>query len=391
MDDALIRYSKKKIMRMLLFPLRLLKVKKNKVLLINDLGYNYAANPKAVAEELLKLPEGTYELVYSVRSPELYRDMEQGKIRFVRYRSIAYYYHAMTAKVLLSNSGGYSFLPLKKRQVVINTHHGGGAYKKAGLDMYEDTPLFRKDLMLTSRSTTRFLSTNRRFTEAISASYLIEKEKFWEIGMPRNDQMLHLDKGKRDQIRAKLGIKDNQKLVLYAPTYRKPNDNYFKDSIAIDYGIDCSSVCRSLETRFGGQWIFGYRLHPCIVDRSGIIPEDTLDLCDYEDMQDLLVAADAMINDFSSSMWDFMLTGKPCFTYAKDLEHYVATTEVYTPVAEWPFPQSTTNEELVGSIIEFDEESYRIACQKHYESLGGCETGQAAELVAKYIYDKCYN
>ncbi len=378
-------------MRIILFPLRILKVKKNKVLLINDLGKNYAANPKSVAEELLKSQEGAYKLVYSVENPKLYKDVAKGKIRFVRYQSFAYYYHAMTSKVLVSNSGGYSFLPLKKKQVVINTHHGGGAYKKAGLDMYEDTPLFRKDLMLTARSTTRFLSTNKRFTEVISKSYLIEKEKFWEIGMPRNDQLLNPDEKRRADIRKRLGLSDTQKLVLYAPTYRKIDDNYFKDSIAIDYGVDCSSVCRALETRFGGEWVFGYRLHPCVINRSGIIPKEALDLCDYEDMQDLLLAADAMINDFSSSMWDFMLTGKPCFTYAKDLEHYVATTEVYTPVAEWPFPQSTTNEELIKSILEFDEEQYQLDCQGHYNALGGCETGQATKLVAEYIYDKCYD
>lgn len=57
-----------------------------------------------------------------------------------------------------------------------------------------------------------------------------------------------------------------------------------------------------------------------------------IDLTDYEDMQELLLAADAMINDFSSSMWDFMLTGNPSFMYAVDLPHYVETTEVYTPV-----------------------------------------------------------
>ncbi len=388
MGDAFKRYSKKIIMRTVLLPLRLLPVKKNKVLLINGLSGKYAANPKVVAEELLKSQPGTYELYFSVHDPAQYESI-QG-IRFLRYQSLAYYYHAMTAKVLLSNSGGYSFLPLKKSQVVINTHHGGGAYKKCGKDMYEDTPLFRKDLRLHAKNTTVFLSTNRRFTQVISNSYLIEKEKFWEIGMPRNDQLLHIDEAKRAQIRKQLGLQEGEKLVLYAPTYRKVNDNYFKDSIAIDYGVDCDRICKALSIRFGGLWRFGYRLHPCVVNRSGIIPEDALDLCDYEDMQDLLLAADAMINDFSSSMWDFMLTGKPCFTYAADLQHYVATTQVYTPVSQWPFPQSTNNDELEKTILEFDEESYLAACKGHYEDLGGCESGQAGKLVAEYIYEQCH-
>ncbi len=388
MDDALLRYGKKMAMRIALFPLRLLGVKKNRVLLINGLAKNYGDNPKAVAEHLLQQNKGL-DLWFAVNDPEKYRDMEFRGIRFVKYDSFAYYKICMTSQVLLSNSGGYSYVPLRKRQVVINTHHGGGAYKKVGRYVYEDTPLFRKDLRLNAKAVTRFLSTCTRFTEIIADSFLIEKEKFWEIGMPRNDKLLRSFDDERQVIRDRLGLKDGQKLVLYAPTYRKAADNYFKDSVAIDYGIDCDRVCRAMEQRFGGHWKFGYRLHPCITDRSGIIPETALDLCDYPDMQELLLAADAMINDFSSSMWDYMLTGRPSFLFAVDLAHYIATTDVETPVDQWPFPKSTNNDELERTILEFDEARYLADCKAHYEALGGCESGKATKLVAEYIYKQC--
>ena len=114
-----------------------------------------------------------------------------------------------------------------------------------------------------------------------------------------------------------------------------------------------------------------------------------MDLTEYEDMQELLLATDVMINDFSSSMWDFMLTGKPSFMYAIDMKHYIETTEVYTPIEEWPFPKSTNNDELVDSIVSFDEEKYIENCKKHYETLGGCETGHACEQVCKRIAEVC--
>lgn len=390
MDDALLRYSKKIAMRTAMLPLRLFPMKKNRVLLINGLAQNYAGNPKAVAEYLLeRQEEKKLDLWYAVRDPERYRDMESRGIRFVKYNSLKYYITALTSKVLLSNSGGYSYIPLRKSQIVINTHHGGGAYKKVGRYVYEDTPLFRKDLRLSAKAVTVFLSTCTRFTEVISDSFLVEKEKFWEIGMPRNDILLRdFDEG-RQTVRERLGLKEGEKLVLYAPTYRKAKDNYFKDSVAIDYGIDCDRVCKALSKRFGGNWRFGYRLHPSVVNRQGIIPENALDLCDYPDMQELLLAADVMINDFSSSMWDYMLTGRPSFLFAVDLEHYIATTDVETPVSQWPFPKSTNNDELEKTILEFDEDAYRADCHRHYRDLGGCETGRATELVANYIYEKC--
>ena len=107
-------------------------------------------------------------------------------------------------------------------------------------------------------------------------------------------------------------------------------------------------------------------------------------------MQELLCASDAMINDFSSSMWDFMLSGKPSFLFAIDLEHYIKTTEVYTPVDSWPFPKSVNNDQLEKNILEFNEDDYKAACKRHYDELGGTESGEATKLVCERIYNECF-
>ncbi len=388
--DALLRFSKKILMRTMMLPLRLFPVKKNRVVLMNALAQNYGDNPKCVAEYLLQHYPDTYEIIIPVKDTVANAFLTEKGLTVVKYNSLKYFYYALTCQVFLTNSGGFSYLPMSKKQYIINTWHGGGAYKKCGMDMYEDTKLFRKDLKLAGDKTDVFLSTCSRFTEVISASMLTPKEVFWEIGMPRNDAMLHPDTALRQSVREKLGLKDGEKLILFAPTYRKPDDNYFKDSIAISYGVDCDRVCKAMAQRFGGTWRFAYRLHPCVVNRDGLPGGDVMDLSDYPDMQELLLAADAMINDFSSSMWDFMLTGRPSFLFAVDLEHYIKTTQVYTPVEEWPFPRSTNNDDLEKSILNFDESSYAAACRYHYESLGGCETGKATELVCQRIHEVCF-
>ena len=218
---------------------------------------------------------------------------------------------------------------------------------------------------------------------------LISQTKMWEIGMPRNDFLLKGNEILRQSIRKKLQLSNSDRLVLFAPTYRKPNDNYFKDSIAIQYGLDYEKISRALATRFGGNWKFAIRLHPLVTNKKEVNNKNILDLSPYEDMQELLLAADVMINDFSSSIWDFMLTGKPCFIFAKDMKHYIETTEVYTPIKDWPFPMATSNEELVSSILNFDEADYKEKCKRHYSLLGGCESGKATELVCQRIYDVC--
>ena len=388
--DALLRFSKKMIMRTAMLPLCLCPIKKNRVLLMNALAQNYGDNPKSVAEYLLAQYPNEFQIIIPVKDPAANAHLTEKGLTVVKYNSLKYFYYALTSQVFLTNSGGFSYLPMRKKQFIINTWHGGGAYKKCGLDMYEDTPLFRKDLKLAGDQTDLFMSTCQRFTEVVSASMLTPKEVFWGVGMPRNDMMLNPDPALRQAVRERLGLQDGEKLILFAPTYRKPNDNYFKESIAISYGVDCSRVCKAMETRFGGKWRFAYRLHPCVTNRDGLPGGDVMDLSDYPDMQELLLASDAMINDFSSSMWDFMLTGRPSFLFAIDLEHYVKTTQVYTPVEEWPFPSSTNNDDLERTILEFDEADYAAACQRHYEALGGCETGKATQLVCEKIHAVCY-
>ena len=387
--DELKRYVKKLVIRTLLTPLRLLPVKKNRVFLINDLSHKYAGNPKYIAEQLAIDYPGQLEIVVSVKRPEDYDDLRQRGFQVVKFNSWQYFAKAMTSKVFVTNSGGYSYLPLRKSQYAINTWHGGGAYKKCGTDMYSNSPIFRADLKLQARQTGAFLSTCTRFTEEFSRTLIIPKERFWEIGMPRNDMMIHPDESLRQKIREKLGLAEDEKLILFAPTYRKVDDNYFRESIAISYGVDSGRVVKAMEQRFGGKWRFAVRYHPNVVNRQDMNSAGVMDLTDYEDMQELLLAADAMVNDFSSSMWDFMLTGKPSFMFAADLEHYVATTEVYTPVSQWPFPQSVNNDELEKNILTFDEEKYAADCAQHYAASGGCETGEATKLVCRRIGQLC--
>lgn len=387
--DELKRYVKKLIIRMLLLPLRLLPVKKNRVFIINNLSHKFAGNPKYVANYLMQHYGDKLEIVLSVKQPENYAHLRQQGFKIVKFNSLQYFVKAMTSKVFLTNSGGYSYLPMKKKQHAINTWHGGAAYKKCGTDMYSNSPIFRADLKLQARQTGTFMSTCRRFTEEFSRALIIPREVYWEVGMPRNDIMIHPDEALRQQVRWDIGLADDEKLILFAPTYRKVDDNYFRDSIAISYGVDSDRVVKAMEKRFGGKWRFAVRYHPNVVNRQDMHNENVLDLTDYEDMQELLLAADAMINDFSSSLWDYMLTGKPCFIFAADLEHYVATTEVYTPVSQWPYPQAVSNDQLEANILTFDQEKYAQDCKRHYAALGGCETGEATRLVSQRIAQLC--
>lgn len=387
--DEIIRYIKKMAMLVVLTPLKMLPVKRNRIIMDNCLAHNYADNIKPIAEFLIENYRGMFEIFIAVDNEAKYAYLKEKNLKPIKFHSLKYYKIAMTSACFVTNSGGYSYLPLRKCQYVINTWHGGGAYKKIGVDAYSADRFYKNELRLASKKTSMFTATGLLFADLISEALLIPREVFQLVGMPRNDVLVNGNNELREIVRKRIGLKDDEKVVLYAPTYRKVNDNTFGQSIAIEYGIEPDRVCRAMEKRFGGKWRFAIRLHPVVKDLNEFKKYDVLDLTSYDDMQELLLVADAMINDFSSSMWDFMLTGKPSFLFAKDLQHYIETTAVYTPVEEWPFPKSTTNDELERSILEFDNEKYKSDCEKHYSQLGGCETGHATRTVCEEIVKRC--
>lgn len=388
MNTDIIRLIKKELMVCLLFPFRLLPIKSNRIMLVNNLGNKYACNPKYVGEYLNIHYKKKFEIYFAVNKPDKYINVIPDGIKPVRVNSLRYYYLALTSRVFLTNSGMYSYLPIRKSQYVINTWHGGGAYKNIGLDVYPKTKAFIKDTKMKAKKTSVVLSTCKEFSAFYSRAFLLPRNRMWEIGMPRNDLLIHGDEKRKSMVRKRLGLKSGEKLVLYAPTYRKKDGDMFGESVSAEYGIDFQKVVQSLNEKFGGEWVFGFRYHPCIKykEKNEV---GVLDLSNYEDMQELLLVSDVLINDYSSSMWDFALSKKPCFIFAEDIEEYSKTAKLYTPISKWPFPIARNNDEMCENIRNFDNEQYQKKVKKHLKELGCCETGNATKLTAERIFMVC--
>ena len=66
------------------------------------------------------------------------------------------------------------------------------------------------------------------------------------------------------------------------------------------------------------------RLHYMVTDR--LEPPATgaavRDVSAYPDVAELYLAADAMVTDYSSTMFDFAITGKPLLFFTYDLDDY---------------------------------------------------------------------
>ncbi len=75
-------------------------------------------------------------------------------------------------------------------------------------------------------------------------------------------------------------------------------------------------------------------------------------------MQELLVAADVLISDYSSCLPEYVILKKPSFIYAVDLDQYNCSNGFYYPLSVLPSPIAEDNGELASNILRFNEELF---------------------------------
>lgn len=190
-----------------------------------------------------------------------------------------------------------------------------------------------------------------------------------------------MTKKKALEIKSRLGFED-KKLCLYAPTFRN-------SSSTEQYGFDYVRVANALKSKFSGEWVIILRLHPNI-RRFDVknLPSFVKNFSRYDDVQELLCATDVLITDYSSIVYDFMLTDRPAFIYAKDFEDYEKERGFLIDLKETPFPIARNIGELEKNILEFDYNSYTKNVSDFKEKIGSYEDGQAGKRVVSWILEK---
>lgn len=338
-------------------------------------GKKFTCNPKYIYNYILERQDDLKH-VWILEDEENTELAKDSNTLIVRKNTLKFYYHFLTAKVIISNASIPTYLPVRNKQKYVETWHGGGAYKKTGLS-YDRTPLKIKKLKLIAKEIEFFISSSSIFTETKSENHLVDREKFYEIGMPRNDVLFTESEELSNKVKDYYGVARDTKVILYAPTYRtKEDDSKTYEDLNIEALVD------ALKSKFGGEWVVFTRMHYYLNEK--IQYKDAINVSAYDDMQELMLATDVLITDYSSVMWDFSLTRKPAFVFAPDLEEYEKNRSFFTPPEKWPFTVSRTNEDLSKTIEQFDQDAHELRIEKHHKNQGSFEKGNATEKV----YDK---
>lgn len=358
----------------------LIPINPNKIVICNFFGKGYGDNGKYITEEIISR-NLDYEVVWLLKKELMKNSKFPDQVRPVKNESVKAIYELSTSKFWVDNSRKYFFPPKKKGQIYIQTWHSSVGIKKIEGDAEEYLSkeyikVAKKDSKITDVMTSGSQFNSERFRRAFWFNKII-----LNIGTPRNDILINPDKNKKEEIKKKLGVNQENKIMLYAPTFRRYTSTN-------DQGLDINEIQSSLEKKFGGEWTTIIRYHPNLTKDSRFTQqyEHAINASNYDDMQELLLITDCLITDYSSVMFDFCLLMKPCFLYVPDLlEYYKRERALNFNLNELPFLVSEDLQSLNEKILSFNDQSYREEVKLFLDKIGSYENGHASKLFIDFI------
>lgn len=357
------------------------EIENNKIFIMTyDNEFN--CNPKYIANELIrrKLPVDIVWAVSSLKSPHIEEFPKQ--IRLVKRGSYEMFEEQASAKVWIDNALNCVWfeMPKKKGQIYFNTWHGSLGIKRLSGNrtwMWHARYCDKK---------TDYCITNSSFEENVFRDTFWPHVNFLKFGHARNDILFADSEEKRiikDKVCTFYNLPKNVNIFLYAPTFR---DNGSQDAFLVDY----DEIRQALFSRFGGEWVVLARAHFKNLRNENKIKKDVswvLDGTLYRDMQELMIAADVGLTDYSSWAYDFVLTRKPLFIYAPDIDKYDQMRGFYYPISSTPFPVSYTIADLVSNIKNFNDTEYKKKVDAFLKDKGCYEMGNAAKRIVDKIVE----
>ncbi len=358
-----------------------LPINRKKVLFSSYNGRGYSDSPKAIAEELLACGQ-ELDLCWLVKDEQEAASLPAG-IRPIFMHSRRRVMEVSTAKVWVDNCRKYERFK-RKGQYYLQTWHGF-ALKRIERDVADSLDEVYVTSAKRDAAQTDLIVSGSGFMTRLYRSAFWYDGPVQAWGTPRNDVFFHPSPEIPGKVRDFFGLSQDCRLLLYAPTFRA-------DSGTACYALDAEAALTACRRRFGGNWAALIRLHPNVAHQSAsLFPYDgrtILDATAYPDMQELLVGADMLITDYSSSMFDFALQEKPCIQFALDVDDYKKDRNFYFPLDALPFPLARTNSEL-GQIIESYDPGVQSDRRARFRRENAfCEDGLASHRCARWILEQ---
>ncbi len=354
------------------------KTDKELVLITSFGGKKYDDSPKCVFDAM-KNDERfkKCKFVWAFHEPEKF-DVEGAEK--IKTDTVKYFVTALKAGCWITNSSIERGLQFKSKDTFyFNTWHGS-PIKKMGTDIKGENKSFKTK----SRSQVDVMTTQSDFeANVFSRVFSIPKQNFLKCGLPRNDALANYDDQNREYIRQKLGIPAGKKAILYAPTFREYERDAMKNCV-----LDIPVTIDEWKQKLGDGYVLLLRAHYEVAKVMNLSDNDfVINISDYPVLNDIMIASDVLVSDYSSIFFDYSVMDKPMLHFTYDYDKYAISRGVYFDIRQ--YVSGGTNEtELMDIILNMDENKEiqkTVAFRNKYVNYYGNAVSQSVDCIAKRI------
>ncbi len=214
----------------------------------------------------------------------------------------------------------YAYLHKRRGTKVVQLWHGTGTIKKFGQDT--NTGKLKNLEKRANSNITHLIVNSPDMKSLYSGAFGVKEENVYAIGLPKSDEFFRrLSEIKickknpyKKYIYQKYGIPEDKKLILYAPTFR---DNKEQNPRLIE-------LLEEMNQNLPEEYCLGLRLHPHVAHsfEKRQLGKNICQLSFEQDVNTVLMAADILITDYSSIIFEYCLMKRPMIFYAYDYEEF---------------------------------------------------------------------
>ena len=323
-------------------------IKKNRIICSNFAGKKYDGNTKFFCDKLLERYNGLE--VYCLGK----ENFEENGIKYVKYPSLKALYLFSTSKIWISNIRIPMWINKRKNQFYVQVWHGKATFKN--VEKLADDSLdknYIETAIKDSKKIDLLISPDKYDTDILENNFWYDGKIIeLDLGYQFKKKYINDRKSIVKKIREMYNIKDQERIILYAPTFRK---------YKFDYNIDLNNI--------GDEYKVFVKLHPGIKNPE-LKNKNIINVSNYGSLDELLVASDILISDYSSVVYDYLFYNDEVYLYAPDYDEYKSDRGFYVDYKNMPFSISYNINDLEKDIMNHTYKNTKDELKKYLKKNG---------------------
>lgn len=370
--------------------IRTTKVRKNCILFESYHGVNFTGNVYAIFKKMIDLYPNMkfYIAIKDTEDPMIKwikSNYNNNNIIVVEYESREYLNALATCKYLINDTSFMPYFTKRDKQVYINTWHGT-PLKTLGIDIKNRGFNTHKNIQKNLYSVDKLIMPNRFTADRLIESHDLDGILNADVGIYGNPRVDLTLKSNREDIIKKYNLTNSQKIVLYAPTWKKS----LKDTTEEDIRHLIMEVS-VLQEKFGPLYKVYLKAHYFIYEKLAKLGLKNLMIPNWVDTNELLCAVDTLITDYSSIFFDYLPLQRPIYFYMPDKEIYEEDRGFYLDIESLPGSKAYNLKELMNNIEKYQgnyNESFESEIASYLKEYCEFDNGISSAKSSDFILGK---